>query len=349
MKYTKQQITLASAIPELGMAAGQTVTLALAPADVNTQEELDSFLAGPSPYEFRADEVAPVFLVDKDTDKFRVYSDNNAFQQVNVIASLQAGVRQVDPETSLDDYRVVERALGNFMPAATLAQASFDVQAGALRRIRWALELDREIRVWNLLTASANWAANNYFSAGTVWTNVAADPIADLQSMIDRSSQPIGAFWMSPNTSAVFLRNPNVRDHMRQMLGDNAPPTDVQNGASVQARRLDYQIPGLPPIRIASGRVKNETTNVLDPILGNDFVVGVTAPTMEPGVPNDGQSIQTIQTFRRRGPSGTGFTTREFFVDERGLDGGNMMVGGHAEDVKFISTTAGCLLDNVNP
>lgn len=347
--FRKMAVTLAADTPELNALAGQSIQLSLSPSDVAIQEELDSFLAGYSPYGFRADEVAPPFLVDRDTDKFRLYSSNDAFERVQVESSMQASVNQVDPRTELGEYRVVDRALGNFMPTRIAANAKFDVKAGALRRVRIALDLDREIRVWTLLTDTLQWAANNQFTAANPWTDPTHDPVADLQDAMDRSSQAISCFWMTPNTSAVFLRNPNVRNHMRQMLGDGAPATNTQNGAGVQNKALDYQIPGLPPIKIAPAKVKNDATGNLDHVLGKDFVVAVTAPTEEQGVPTSGEEIQTIQTFRTKGQSGTGFTTREFFVEERGLEGGTMMVAGHSEDVKFISNTAGCLIDGVNP
>ena len=86
----------------------------------------------------------------------------------------------------------------------------------------------------------------------------------------------------------------------------------------------------------------------LDPIFSNNAVVGITST---PGLPTSGEEIQTVQTFRRQSKNGGegGFTSREFFVDERGLEGGSMMVQGHAEDVKFISNSAGGLLTAVNP
>lgn len=352
MKHRKAQtmsVTLAEGIESIGAAAGQTIQLSLSPSDVAVQEELDTFLAGYSNYQFRADEVAPPFLVDRDTDKFRLYSSNDAFERVQVESSMQAGVNQVDPRTELGEYRVVDRALGNFMPTRIAANAKFDIKAGALRRVRVALDLDREIRVWNLLTTAGNWNANNVVAAGNPFNDPTTNPIQLLREMMNRSSQPISAFWMTPDTSFDFLDNPNTKTFMRQMSGDATQPRPVQGGGFVQDQSWDYSLPGMPPIRVAPAKVKNDSTGALEDVMGRDFVVGVTAPTETPGVPTSGQEIQTIQTFRTRGPSGTGFTTREFFVEERGLEGGTMMVAGHSEDVKFISNTAGCLLTGVNP
>jgi hypothetical protein len=65
------------------------------------------------------------------------------------------------------------------------------------------------------------------------------------------------------------------------------------------------------------------------------------------GVPVDGKSTMTAVTWRERGLSGNGVTTREFPLDARGLRGGQMMVTGHAEDEKMIANNCGGLLTGV--
>lgn len=330
-------------------SAGDTIQLSLAPSDVNIAEEMNNFLAGFSPFDFRADEVAKPFVVDKDTDKFRILSQNNAFQRVNVVTSREAGVRQVDPVSSLDDYQVVERALGFYLSTVTEGQMAYDARKAGSDRIRWALELDREVRVWDLLTTIANWNASQHVAVANPWTDqTLGDPIADLQGVLSRSTQRVDSFWMSVDTSHLFLRHVKVRDQMRQMLGDNPAPSAIQNASGAQTTSMDFQVVGLPPIKICPAKVLNETTGDLDTILTNNAVVGITST---PGLPTSGEEIQTVQTFRRRSKNGGegGFTSREFFVDERGLEGGSMMVQGHAEDVKFISNSAGGLLTAVNP
>jgi hypothetical protein len=54
----------------------------------------------------------------------------------------------------------------------------------------------------------------------------------------------------------------------------------------------------------------------------------------------------TCKTFRRRGPSGTGYTTREFNLERRGLHGGTFMASGHAEVIKMISGAVGGVIYN---
>ena len=345
--------SLLEAAPGIG-AKGATFQFALTPDDVSIQEEIDTFLAGFSPQGFRADEACPLVLVDQDTDQFRIFTQNNTFRQANVLASLQSDIEEVDPETVLSEYRVVERALGAFIPRVTEGQAAplYDVRLAAARRIQMALSLDREIRIFGtggLLSTAGNWNANNVetIAGGSEWTVTTVDPILDIQQRILASAQPVTGIWFNEEVGFTFLRNPNVRDHMRQMLGDDRPQAQAVDAAGARNQQIqDFQIPGLPPFHIVPQKVLNETTSLLEPILTDSVVL-----TCQPagGVPVTGEEIMTAVSWRRRGPSGNGFTTREFEAEARGLEGGTMMVSGHAEEEQFISNVCGGLIVNVLP
>ncbi len=339
--------TLLDEVPGYGKR-GQRVQLALNPSDVHVAHEIDTFLAGFAPQGFRADEAVPVALVDKATDRYRTFGSNNVFKQVEVRTSRQASIQEVDIETSLATYLVDERALGAFIPRATEAQATFDVKAGHAMRIQEALGLDREVRIFGtggLLSSSANWNANNVatIGSGAQWNDAEnADPILDIQERIEASAQLVTGIYMNPIVGHAFLRADRVRTHMRQMLGDGAPNPNVVGATTIQ-QNVDFQIPGLPPFHIVAGKVLNETTGLLDYIL-TDSVILVSYP--QNGLPVDGKRTMTAVSFRERGLSGNGFTTREFEVNGRGLQGGTMMVSGHAEDEVMIANNVGGLILN---
>lgn len=335
-------VMLAADQPGIGRA-GETITLALAPSDVTIQEELDSYIAGFSPFGLRADEVSPIFLVDKDTDKFRFFSLNNVFQKTNVEGSRRSRVRQIDPESTLLDYTVLERQMGTLIPKVTEAQANFDVKQVSSEVVARSLGLDRESRVWTTLRNTASWNANNRVTLVNPWDDILnSDPIQDIQDRVEASAQPVTDIWMAPPGGHIFLRHPATRDHMRQMLGDNAPQAQAVRGAGVQMQ-LDFVIPGFPPFHIVPEKELNETTGLLDYILGDDVVLTCNPPGSE----RNRAALRTIQTFRRRGASGTGYTTREFMVEEEGLEGSTMLAAGHAEDVKMVSDICGGLIKNV--
>lgn len=334
--------------------AGQKVTMALTPSDVHDPTEMPSYLAGYKPFEYRADEASPPILVDNDSDKYRNFASDDTFRRVDVKSSPQGAIPEVDPVTSLNTYKVVDRLLGAFIPRQTEEQTgnNYRPRQAAARKIKRKVQLDRELDVWALLSLTTNWTTGNVFAlgAGFNWGNLTStgqgtnsDPIFDLQNLITASAQYVNAFWFNPKTAFAFLRHPNVRNHMRQLLGDNAVSDTINQvrNAGVDGTNVDFVIPGLPPFRVAAGKVKNETSGALDYILGDGTCIGVTTP---PGVPQDGEEIATTYTFRRRGPSGVGFETREFFVDARGPLGGTMVVASMADIAMMTGSNCGGII-----
>jgi hypothetical protein len=62
------------------------------------------------------------------------------------------------------------------------------------------------------------------------------------------------------------------------------------------------------------------------------------------GEPVDGESIATFKTFRRRGPAGVGYTVREYFVNDRGPEGGTMVVVSMADISMVTANNAGGII-----
>ncbi len=339
----KLSVRLVDEVPNLGRA-GQVVTFTLAPTDVIQSEVMDTFMVGFKPTGFRADEVCPVQLVDVDVGKYREFGLNNAFRPVNVLSSIQADIPEVDVDVSLADYRVQERALGGFLPAVTEfnarnGDALFDPKTALGRRIAWALALEREIRVWSMLKATASWNANNRatIAAGAEWNDPDnGDPMLDIMDRIEASAQPVTGIWLIPPVAHALLRSKSVKDYIRTLGGDSPVGRDIATASATQTA-MDFTIPGLPPFHVVASKVLNESTGGLDYIL-DDTVVLVSEPA---GGTTQGDEIMTCKTFRRSGPNGTGFTTREFEIQKRGLHGGTFLASGHAEVVKMISGTVG--------
>lgn len=346
----RMTITLAADSP-VGKA-GQKVTLELTPADVHDPAEIPSYLAGYRNWTYRSDEMSKVVLVDNDEDKFRSFSQDDAFEPVRVKGALTGPIPEVDPRSSLDTYKVVDRYIGSFVPAVTELQRgnNYQPRMAAARRCRNALMLDRELDVCGpagLLTTAGNWNADQVhtLAAGENWNGGAsADPIAALQHAIEASAQPIAEIWMNQKLAHLFISNSSVRDHMRQLLGDgnaNNIAVGVANMAASGAP-IDFMIPGLPPIKVMAAKYKN-ASGVLTYIMP-DYVVLLTTP---PGVPSDGEEIATSYTFRRRGPSGVGIEAREFIVEGRGPHGGTMVVVAMADIAKMTGNNCGGLINGV--
>lgn len=347
-----QKITLQLAENVQGIGiAGERVTLALVPADVRDTTELPEYLAGYSPYGFRADEASPVVLTDLEEAKYRTFDSDDAFRRTNVKGSTQGPVPEVDPKSSLNTYKVVERYIGSFVPRQTQLQpssnANYNPIMAASRRCKRAIMLDREVDAFTLLGTSGNWASGQVTAATAAWTDETnGDPILDIQTLIEKSAQMVNTLWMNQRIANRFLRHPRVRNHMRQLLGDGAAAqvaSAVANAGRTDVNS-DFVIPGLPMIKVCASKVKNESTSALDYVLGN-VVIGVTVP---PGdVPTDGEEIATTYTFRRRGVSGTGLDVREYEVDGRGPLGGTMIVVATADVPVLTANNAGGIITGV--
>jgi len=333
---------------------GERINLALQPQDVHDPTEMPTYLAGYMPFEFRADEASPPVLVDNDQDKARNFSSDDTFRRVDVKASLTGAIPEVDPSSSLIEYKVVDRLIGSFIPRATEMQTgnNYRPRQTAAKKCKRLIQLDRECDVWSMLTLSTNWTPANVIALtdGYQWGNLTgsgygnnSDPVFDIQTMYSKSAQPINAYWLNYNTACAMLRHPNVRNSMRSMLGDGAADQAIQRiaGANYASTTIDYQIPGLGTFKVAAAKVKNEVTGALDYIVADGAVVGVTTP---PGVPQDGEEMATTYSFRRRGPSGVGFETREFFVDARGSLGGTMVVASMADIAVLTGSNCGGLI-----
>lgn len=326
---------------------GKRIELSLQPTDVHLPEELPTYLAGYKPFGFRADEASKVIMVQKDEDYHRDFSSQNAFRRVDVKATHEGNIPEVDPLSSLTKYKVVDRLLGAFVPQVTEDNAGglYKPRQAAMKRVGNAVSLDREIDVWDLLTDSTKWATDNVTTLGAAfkWNGGAtSDPLKDLEDAVVASAQPVTDIWMNQLLGFVFLRHPSVRDQFRQMLGDGAPAAMIQQVQNAGRQNVDFAIPGLPPIHIAAAKVLNESTNKLDFVLGPHCVL-LTSP---PGVPTDGEEIATTYTFRRRGNVGVGYETREFRVEGRGAKGGTMVVVNQADIAQMTGNNCGGLILN---
>lgn len=342
-----EQVTfrLAESVEGIG-AKGQLVTLALTPADVHDPRELPTYLAGYKPFPYRADEISPVILTDNDEDKYRQFDEDDAFRAVVVKGSIQGAIPEVDPKTSLTPYKVVDRFVGSFISDITEQNATetlYRPRQAAMKRCQRAIQLDREVDVLGLLTTTGSWDTNNRvtLAAGSNWNGGAdSDPIGDIQARIIASAQPVTDIWMNQEVGFEFLKHPLVRDHMRQMLGDNSVGGGVGMVADAGSQMVDFTIPGFPTFHIVASKVKDETTGNIGYVLGDDVLL----TTRPPGTPTDGEEIATSYTFRRRGNAGVGYETREFRVDGRGPKGGTMVVVSMADIAVITGSNVGGLI-----
>lgn len=337
----KITLKLAQSRPGIGNA-GDVVELALSPADVRDPTEMATYLAGYKPAGYRADEVSPA-IPGNDEDKFRSFDSDDAFQPVNVKIDHDGDVPQIDTRSSLVPYKVVDRAVGSFVSKVTESNATglYAPRQAAMRRCKRAIALDRELDVFRALMGTlTNWNSNNRttLGAGFQWNGGASsDPILNLQTRIEKSAMDVTSIYMNYLTMNAFLRHPKVRDHMKQMLGDQ-PGQQIVAGPPEFPH--DFRMPGFPPFKVCSAKVKN-TSGGLDYILEDGKII---LATQTPGVPTDGEEIATSYTFRRKMDAGVGVNVREYAVEHRGVHGGTMVVATLADVAVMTGPNCGGLI-----
>ncbi len=324
---------------------GKRVTLALTPAQVHDPSEMPNYLAGYKPFPFRADEASPVVLVPKSADKYRNFASSDAFRLVAVASSDQAPPPLVDPSSSLTPYKTVNKYLGGFVPKQVETEAdNFSPLQQTAKRVKWALMQNRESEVWTLLGTAGNWAATQRTAAATAWDAAGGNPITNIQTAIEKSLQMVTDIWMNQQVAHAMLRNDNVRDHMRQFLGDENARAVGAAVANAQAQAVDFTIPGFPPFHVVSAKYLNETTDTHDYHLGKVAVL-TTRPN---AVPTDAEEIASTYTFRRDDGFSTGYEVRQFFVDGLGPRGGEMVVVSCSDVAVLTGNTVGGIITNAH-
>lgn len=326
-------------IQAVNVESGERVTLALTPSDVYDTSEIPELLQGYRDPQYRAVQMSPVMLVDRPSDKYRTFNQNNAYSPVVVKTSLQAAVAEVDPESSLGTYTVDYRAAGSFIPRPTEMAATYDVRGRAAKRCKNAIDMDIEIDVMTQLGTNTNWNAAVRTAAANAWDTAAGTPIVDIQTAVRKSYQRPRALWCTEQTAHAFINHADTKDYMRQMMGDAAVGDSLRDLDRAQEEDVDFKIPGLPAIRVVASKYL-DATGTLVYTLGKVAVLISGPSSPEPG------DIMSAGTFRLKGPSGTGFEAREYTVEGRGPYGGTMLVVAEASDHVIIADRAGGIITN---
>jgi hypothetical protein len=327
---------------------GQRLELGLTTADVHDPTEMPTYLAGYSNEEFRHQDACQVILVDKDEDKYRTFDSDAAFTPVKVKTDDDSYPSEVKVTSSLTNYKVVVRRLAAFVSDTVASQVSnpgYDVKYIHLERAARAINMDLEIDVLGasgLLTSSGNWTSGYSvaLAAGFQWNGgVNSDPVADIRGRVNKSAQRITKWILNQRLAGVMLDNPKVRDYTRFKMGDASLDAMIKAVFDAEAEAtLDFKIAGLGTFMVCCAKAK-DTTGAIDYIMP-DVLVGITQPS---GTPTNGEKIATSYNFRRRGPAGNGFNTKEVRIEQRGV-GGTLLIAEEASIPTMTGTIVGGLV-----
>lgn len=336
---------------------GQRLDLDLSTSDVHVPSELPTYLAGYPVEDYRAEEMAPEVLVDKDSDYFRTANTGMAFSPTTVKTDDKAAPNEVSFETSVTQYKVQPRRLASFIPDTVKAQAapSYDVRFVQMELCKRLIALDIELDVMGpsgrgLLTTATNWDANNriVLGLGTQWggaTGIGAtsDPVRDIRSIQNKSATKIHKWIMNQRVAGLMLDNPAFRAFTRATIGDSPLAPGVRAHLEAGEGFIDFKIPGLGTFCVCCAKWKDPTGSTIDYVMP-DVVVALHLP---PGLPVNAMTISTAKNFRRRGAYGVGYGVREVRIETRGA-GGSLLIVEEASSPTMTSTLAGGIITGIN-
>jgi hypothetical protein len=332
--------------------SGRQVLMDLAPSDVHIESGLPNFAGGYSLEDGVADLAAPVIPTAKDSDKYFIWNSANAFSRVipNITAP-GAPPSEVSPTLSNSPFQTVPYALATAITLEVEANADAPLRPyqAAVDRLHNALRLEREYRVMNLLTTSANWSSNNVLTlaAGAQWDNgPASDPIGNIHYIIQKSARRITRIIAGEPIVQAMQRNQAVRSYYfaKDDTGRTVMPTGEELAALFK----------IPPI--ISANMKYTSGGALTYVWPSaatsaSSVVFICEPKLIP--PTDQRDIMTAATFRwtnapMEGMTVTGgFAVRSYFDQRRGPRGSRIVVLAHNDVEVMTSTIVGGLLTNV--
>lgn len=325
---------------------GKLVTMDLGPADVHIETGLSNYCAGYKLSGGIADIVSPVVPVAKASDKYWTWDNKDAFQDVEALVSGSTdNPREVSPRLGNTLFTTKPYCLAAPVPVELIANADAPVrpEIAAVRRVMNALSLARERRVAAKCMTAGNFSGRTA-AVTAKWNGGAnSNPIQDIYTALDLCPTEINQLIMSKRTYHDFVQNAQVQKYIASKTMVD-PIAATNNGAASQLSALL----GLPPIIIGGmfGTVTNTTT--LGQVWGDNVLLAYN----EPGVPADGQSINTCKTFRWTGadgatPDGTtngGFMIRKYFDPRRGSRGAHVYVVVVNDAEEITSTLAAYLL-----
>lgn len=312
-------------------------------SDVHIKAALPNYASGYTNFTPMADVISPPLPVQKETDYYWEFQKEDAFQRGMGIQTAPGGaVNEIQPRLlGTSSYKVVPRALAAFVSTELEANADapLKIRAAHMRRVVEAMKLEREIRVAAMLRTAASWNSATTITSGSQWNGGAnSDPVKDIHTVLDSSYGEVTGIGLAGKTHRGYTRNPAVRGYFAYKdRVDGIPSPEVMQA---QLR--------LPPFFVCEMRyIKSDGT--LDFVWGPDVVLFRNPPEMPPTSQQDVATSYTFRWVTPPTPDGTisgGFVVRQYFLQDRGPQGGTKIVCVNYDAEKLTSKYIGNLLVN---
>lgn len=302
--------------------AGRQVLLDLGIGDVVTPTTQFAVGIQKKP-DFVADRVSPIRYVSHDRGTFFAESVVDSVKLTNPVGSSSGGTPTlIDAGFVSTSFVTTGYALATKVPRRLQANADFDLKKKTLRRIVHALRLAREVRMWALLTTSANWASGNVVTLGATakWNaGTTANPLGDMMSGLKASYLPADVMIMPESTAQNFYVQPQASTGIRDYVQARGEMPEIMYARAkvFTAGSLGYVWAPATPSNVAIVRVPEDEDEV-----------GTTITCRWLGQSQDGERFD-------------GVLAREYYVPQ---DDSDYLVVAHNDAEVFLSNQVGALI-----
>lgn len=157
----------------------------VSPRNAHINAALSNFASAYQNSQYLADEVSPVFLVDKESDSFHKRLRIDEATILDDAAGPRAQLKEATYDLDEDSYSVRPRGLRQAVPESLVlnADASLSPEQLAVANVMNKIKLARENRVATQIMTAGNWASGNTAAVSNAWSDEASGtPLADLQT-----------------------------------------------------------------------------------------------------------------------------------------------------------------------
>jgi hypothetical protein len=189
---------------------------ALSPESVHINRPLTNMVAAYPNRDYVADRVSPLVRVTKLSDLYWVIPQKQMFQAPSPdLASPEAKPNIVGSALSNDNYNCRYRSLMGFLPNATIrnADAPLDPRAQVGKKVRNALELNREIRVAGVACTAANYGTSTVaLPASRRFDDPTSDPVKEIDDARRQMRILPNRMALGHEAFLALIRHPRIKE-----------------------------------------------------------------------------------------------------------------------------------------
>lgn len=324
-----------------GMSEAKIAKLAYSIADIHVDSFLSNFAIDYHvPEKLIADDVCPVVPVDKPSNKYPIWSRDDANKVVDTLVGPRDFPAEITQSLSSDSYTVKPNALWSPVPNDLLlaADAPLNLLGQAARDVRGAVAKSRELRVATLLLNTGSYAYQTTILGNNKWDvgfpASTADPVSDIMTYMDRAATRPNMLWFSQPVWTAFRKHPRVLGAIKGSAPAASLTTGVVDGIASEAgvREL-FQVEA---IHIGNAKYRSSAQGAAAVY---DFIWGTGMGGL---VSKKGASINELcfaKTFRH-----VPITFQDIFDIRPGMTGVNFVKAAFSETDKVTADSAAFFL-----